>query len=296
MTATAVTTGALWIVTASACSAAVGLLVKLSAHHASDVQIVFTCYGVGLLIVAPVALRHGVRFLATPHPRLQAARAVTAFVYFGSLFVAFRTIPLVDGILLRSMAPIWVPLLLWLIWHRPVPHRLWWGIAAGFVGVTLVLQPGYQAFAIGYPIAVGSGIAYALNSIAARRVNEAGEPLERTLFYSFLIPSVLMAVPAALTWQPFPAATWAPMIGTGVGTVAIVTCFVTGYRHAPAYLLAPFGYASVAFAALFDWVVFDHVPNALTVAGIVVITTACLAVVRLGRAADGAVSPGTARR
>ncbi len=276
--------GASWIVLASACSATVGLMVQLAARHAPDTTIVFMCYAIGCLVVTPVVLaRKGAGFLATPHPRLQVGRAMAGFLYFSTLFVAFRTIPLVDGILLRSTAPIWVPILLWLFWKQRIPGRLWWGIGAGFIGVALVLQPGYQAWVIGYPIALASGIFFALNNIAARLINEAGEPVLRTLFYTFLVPTVLMALPAALAWQPIPAATWLPLIGIGLGTVAIVTCFVTGLRHAPAYVLAPFGYAAVIFAALLDWAAFGLVPNALTVAGIVVVTASCILIVRLGR-------------
>jgi drug/metabolite transporter (DMT)-like permease len=163
--------GASWIVGASACSASVGLLVQLASHHASSIMIIFTCYAVGCVIVTPIALRKGLGFLATPHLKLQVARAMAGFIYFGSLFIAFRTIPLVDGILLRSTAPIWVPLLLWMFWKQQIQKSIWGPIALGFVGVALVLQPGFGSWAIGYPIALGSGIAYALNNIAARHIN-----------------------------------------------------------------------------------------------------------------------------
>lgn len=105
----------------------------------------------------------------------------------------------------------------------------------------------------------------------------------RTLFYTFFVPTTLMAVPAALAWQPIPAATWLPMAGTGLGTVAIVGCFVSGLRHGPAYLLARFGYASVVFAALLDWIFFGLVPDSLTVLGVLVVTGSCILILRLSR-------------
>ncbi|MBT7615098.1 MAG: EamA family transporter, partial [Rhodospirillaceae bacterium] len=134
--------GAAWITAAGACAACVGLLVQLASHHANDVMIIFTCYAVGLVIVTPLVLVKGLGYLKTPHPRLQVLRAMAGFIYFGSLFVAFRTIPLVDGILLRSTAPIWVPILLLIFWKQSMSPRLWWAIGLGFIGVALVLQPG----------------------------------------------------------------------------------------------------------------------------------------------------------
>lgn len=279
-----VAAGASWIVAASACSAVAGMLVQLAARHTPDTTILFVCYATGCAVVTPwVLLTRGASFLRTQRPGLQIMRALTAFSYFALLFIALRTIPLVDGILLRSTAPIWVPILLWIFWSQRVPGRLWWGIALGFAGVALVLHPGIGAWAIGYPIALGSGIAFALNNIAARRINEAGEPVARTLFYSFLVPTVIMAPPAALAWQPVPAAAWPLLVGIGLATVAIVACFVTGLSRAPAWIVAPFGYSGVVFAALLDWAVFDRVPDATTVAGVLVVTAACILILLWGR-------------
>jgi len=280
--------GAVWIASAGACAASVGLLVQLASQHANDVMIIFACYAVGFVIVAPLALSRGLTFPATRYPGLQVARALTGVLFFGSLFVALRSIPLVDGILLRSTAPIRVPILLWIFWKQEIPGRLWWAIGLGFVGVALVLQPGLRAWAIGYPIALGSGIAFAFTNILARRINEVGEPLLRTLFYSFLVPTVLMAAPAALTWKAVPPLTWLLMVGTGAGTVAIIGCFVRGLQHGPAHLLAPFGYTSVVFATGLDWLVFGLVPNGLTIGGVLVVTTACILILRMNRSAGGA--------
>jgi len=92
-----------------------------------------------------------------------------------------------------------------------------------------------------------------------------------------------MALPAAIAWQPVPAVAWPLLIGIGLGTVAIITCFVSGLRQAPAWIVAPFGYSGVVFAALLDWSVFDRVPTLMTIAGVVVVTAGCILIILLGR-------------
>ena len=279
-----VAAGALWMVVGSACSATVGMLVQLASRHVPDTTIIFMCYATGCAAVTPfLLLTRGAGYLKTARPKLQVLRAFAGFLYFGLLFIALRTIPLVDGVLLRSTAPAWVPILLWIFWRQKVPGRLWWGILLGFIGVALVLHPGFGVWAIGYPIALASGIAYALNNIAARHINQAGEPVARTLFYSFLVPTVVMAIPAVIAWQPVPTVAWPLLVGIGLGTVAIITFFVSGLRRAPAWIVAPFGYSGVIFAALLDWSVFDRVPGLMTVAGILVVSAGCILVILLGR-------------
>jgi drug/metabolite transporter (DMT)-like permease len=47
--------------------------------------------------------------------------------------------------------------------------------------------------------------------------------------------------------------------------------FTAAHRFAPASTLAPIGYLQVVWAGLLGWIVFAHVPAAMTILGIVVI-------------------------
>ena len=101
--------------------------------------------------------------------------------------------------------------------------------------------------------------------------------------YVFSIGAASLAVPAVMFWQPMPIETWLYLGAIGILMLCSTMLLLTGFRHAPAYVLAPFGYSAVVFSALLDWVVFNRVPGILTLVGIVLVVTASLLIIRLSR-------------
>ncbi|MEM7119642.1 MAG: DMT family transporter [Pseudomonadota bacterium] len=275
--------GALLVTFAGCCFASAGLFVQLASRHAGEFLISFGSLTLCAVIVVPFALARGRRFLVSQHTGLLIVRSVIGVIQVVSLFVALQTISLVDTVLLRDAAPLWIPVLLMLFWNQTMPNKLWIGIILGFVGMALVLHPSYTTFESGYLFAIGAGVLFAFQSILSRRIDEVGEPLLRTTTYIFITGSVLMAVPAAMQWQPVPIETLIHIALSGVCLLASTTSLVFAYNFAPAYVLAPFGYSAVVFSALLDWLLYDHVPTGWTVLGAVLVVAASLLIIRMTR-------------
>jgi drug/metabolite transporter (DMT)-like permease len=53
--------------------------------------------------------------------------------------------------------------------------------------------------------------------------------------------------------------------------IASQLLLVMAYAHASAARVAPFNYSVVVFAGFIDWLVWDRVPNLLSVAGVVLV-------------------------
>ena len=275
--------GALLVVFAGACFAGVGTFVQLASPQAGEYVVSFWGFAVGAIVVVPLALLRGRTYLASKHSRVLIVRSVIGIVQVVALFIALQSISLVDGILLRDAAPLWIPVLLTVFWRESMPKRLWFGIVLGFLGMALVLHPSYSTFEVGYVFGLGCGILYAFQSILSRRLDQAGEPILRMLCYIFITGVVLMALPAALQWGPMSTETWIQMGLCGGLVLISTTCLLNAYLYAPAYVLAPFGYSAVVFSALVDWLVFDRVPNQWTVIGAVLVAVAGLMIIRLSR-------------
>lgn len=73
--------------------------------------------------------------------------------------------------------------------------------------------------------------------------------------------ALLLAVPMLAFWTDAPWQQLAFIALLGPMAIAGQLCNLQAYRVADAAWLAPFGYASVAFAALIGWVVFGDVPS-----------------------------------
>lgn len=256
-----------------------GLLAVMAAvikHLALDMpneMLVFFRNLFGLVVVAPVALRHGPRALATRLPHIHLLRATAGVGAMYCYFYTISSLPLAEAVLFKLTAPFFIPLIA-LAW---IGERLPWntvlGIAIGFSGVALVLRPGLD----GIPLAgvVGlSGAALAGAAKVAIRAMGHSEPAPRIVFYFGSLATLISAVPLLWAWQtPTPSAlAWLALMGLCATSAQLL--LTRAYSIAPAGRIGPFTYVAVVYSSLLGWLFWDEVPGLVTVAGSLLITLA----------------------
>ncbi|MEM7444098.1 MAG: DMT family transporter [Pseudomonadota bacterium] len=279
--------GALLVIGASLILATMTLGVQFASADAPSSVVTFGIFATGWIILVPfLLLRRGLRFFATKHPSLMVVRAVVGTLQIATLFFAVSTISLVEANLMRELAPIWVPVLLWLFWREAMPSKLWFGIILGFAGMALVLHPAITHLAVGYVFALANGILYGLQSILSRRLGELHEPVLRISCYIYTAAIIVLGVPAALHWQPLSLETWGFMAVIGAMMVVSANLLLLAFQQAPAYVLAPFGYSAVVFSAVLDWAVYGLVPSLAVIVGAVMVVFAGYLIIRLSNRYD----------
>jgi len=72
---------------------------------------------------------------------------------------------------------------------------------------------------------------------------------------------------AAFVWKAPTGAQWAALAALGLLMLGAQACFVNAMARADASFVAPFFYATLVFAALYDRVVFGVVPDAVSAGG-----------------------------
>ena len=103
--------------------------------------IVLVQYFICLLLMLPWLCRRTLDDFKTARPGAHFVRGMTGWLCFFAYYQSLSYIPLVDATLLRSTAPLFVPLVIWLWLKRIVPGRAWLPMILGFAGVTLILRP-----------------------------------------------------------------------------------------------------------------------------------------------------------
>lgn len=267
------------------CVALVGTLAKVSGQYTSTGVLLLFQNLICLLFITPVALRGGMSSLRTDKIGLHILRAVTGTACWYALFFAITQIPLANATLLTYSAPLWMPLIAWVVTRQRVSGPTWAGAGLGFAGVVLVLQPQGQSFDIGEVSALAGALFLAVAMMSVRWLG-ATEPLLRVLFYYFLLSTVMSVPIAVLDWQPFPAEAWGWLIGLGFAQLFSQILIVLAYRYASAEKVGPFIYSVIVFTALIDWLVWDHRPTLLTYLGMALVIGGGLVAVR--------ARPGTA--
>ncbi|MEM7444806.1 MAG: DMT family transporter [Pseudomonadota bacterium] len=258
--------GGLYALASFLCLAAMSAFAKAAGDHAPTIVIVFFQNFICLVLIAPFALRHGLEPLKTRRAPLHLLRAVCGTGSWFGLFVAISMVPLANAVLLTYSAPLWMPLIAWLISRQRIGRRLWIGMVLGFVGVVLVLHPSGASFNAGALFALGAAILLALTLILVRRLSTT-EPTTRILFYYFLLSSVITIPPAIAMWAPVDPIGWVYMAAIGLCFMGSQVFIILAYRQATAVKLGPLIYSVIVFTALINWLVWSATPTWLELAG-----------------------------
>jgi drug/metabolite transporter (DMT)-like permease len=189
--------------------------------------------------------------------------------------------PLTNAVLLTYTAPIWIPLIAWVLHGRKVGKAVWSGVALGFLGIVMVLHPENAELTWGAPLALGAAILLAFALLSVRWLGET-ETNIRILFYYFMLSTVLMVPFALAAWQMPEDWAWAYLAGIGLCLLASQVFIILAYKIASAVTLAPVIYSVIVFTALINWAVWDRVPSWMEIAGMALVILGGIVAMRSG--------------
>jgi len=231
-----------------------------------------------LLMVVFLGPSMRLRLIKTRRPVLQTVRALLLVGVTGFAMAAFRLMPLAETTAILFVTPLAVAVLAGRFLGERVGAARWAAVAAGFTGMLLIARPGGELPPAGVMFTLAAAACYAGYQIQTR-ILAPGENTWTMLFYTALTGTVGMSLALPLFWAgPLPSLREALMIASlgiygGTGHFMLIRAF----RHASASTLSPFLYVQLVWATLFGWLLFGHVPDALSTAGMIVIVGSSLA-------------------
>jgi len=266
--------GALLMTLAALMFASMGACIKRIAPEVPNEVVVFLRNLFGFLYLLPWLLRGGVHALVTQRPGMHLIRSLAGLAAMYSFFYALAHLELANAVLLNFSTPLFVPIFAFLWLGEAVPRSLKIAIVTGFIGIGLILKPDTGLFHTVALIGLASGIFAAFANVCIRRMSNT-EPTTRIVFYYSLICTVVSAVPMAWAWQaPASPSTWGLLVAIGVLATSGQLLMTRAFAHAPAARVGPFMYTAVVFAAVFGWLFWIEVPDALSFAGALLVVIA----------------------
>lgn len=232
------------------------------------------------ILILPFALKNGIKWLDSNNLGKIVLRSFLGIASIYCIGRALLTVNLAEVVLLNNSAPLFIPFIIW-FWHKSkISLGLWISLIIGFIGIFIILRPGFEEVGPGYFIALFSGMAAAGMLVVLRLL--AGEPFLRILFYYFLIFWVILAPFLFTAWISPPLWIWALLGLAGVTMILAQVTMTIALRHAPSHELAPFIYTSVLFAGILDWIFWKIKPDWISVVGMVVVGIGCIITIFLG--------------
>ncbi len=278
-----------WMLVASFLFAVMGVLVKLASGHFSSPELVFyrSLFGLfSIYLFIVLGTRQWLVPLRTQHLSSHVKRSLSGFLALVMFFYAIAHLPLATAITLNYTAPLFLAAIT--AWWLEERHGkgLVVALLLGFVGVAVLLQPGWQdqdIFAGG--IGLTSGLLAAVAYLNVRTLGRQGEPEWRVVFYFTLIATLgaaLWMLTAGFS-RPRPQ-DWPLLLAMGLTATLAQLAMTRAYRLGNTLTVGTLAYSNVTFSAGYGVLLFgDRLPLGAWI-GMALIVLAGLVSVWAGRA------------
>jgi drug/metabolite transporter (DMT)-like permease len=269
--------GVLFAFSAYALYSCCDAIIKGLGHGLSVYEIAFftTLFSLVPVFLTTPRNENWLYFWRLKNPWLVHMRGVSGVIGNACIIYAFVTIPLAEAYSIAFLAPIFIVLISVLILKETVSVQRWLILAASFIGVLIVVRPGFRELHPGHIAALIAALAGAVTTTVLRRV--AKEETRVSLIgmaslYILVVNGTLMIVTQQVHWPTWTELAWLLVIGALGGTGNML--FIAATRAVQASQIAPLQYSQIFWAILFGAVFYYEYPDAIGVAGLVVIVIA----------------------
>lgn len=183
---------------------------------------------------------------------------------------------LLNGTMLLSTGPLFIPIIEWLILKKSVRRESWVALAISFMGVICVLQPDRNIFSLLSAIGLLSGVCQGASQVVFA-INVKEERSDYGVLYLFFLCAFISFWPYILNESVAVGETgtlWYSLFliaGMGISSVFNQLARSVAYQHGAASRLAVFLYFAVVLAGFWDWLIFHDLPNWVSVIGVTLI-------------------------
>ncbi len=258
--------GALLILLSEWMLVASGIIIRQLSDSLPTEVLVFLRNSLGLVWLLPWIIRRGRRELPTRRIHLHLLRALLGITAMSCLYYSWANLPLAQAALLKQTAPFFMPLVAFLWLGERINGAVRWAIMIGFLGVMLILQPGEGALDWAVLIALAGAALGATAKVCIRAMHTTESP-QRIVFYFALFGSLLAAIPAWQNWVMPQGVDWLWLLALAAASTLAQLLLSRAYGLAGAGMLGPFTYASIPFAALAGWWLWNESVGVLTLVG-----------------------------
>ncbi|WP_444454134.1 DMT family transporter [Rhodobacter capsulatus] len=226
--------------------------------------------------------------LATQQPLLQTVRALLLVFEIVIVIQAFVHLGLIETHAVFAAYPLLVAALSGPVLGETVGWRRWTAIGIGFVGILIILQPGYGVFRPQAVIPLFGAFLFALYSLLTRFAARK-DAASVSFYWTGLIGALAMTPLGLIFWQPMIATDWLWMGALCLTAVTAHFLLIRAYEIAEASAIQPFAYLQLVWVSgIGIWIFGDILrPNVALGAGVVV----CAGLFTLWRARAKAETP-----
>lgn len=271
--------GALYMIFASACFAAMNLLIRFAAAELEPLQIAFLRNFFALAFMLPWLARAGLAGLRTRRLHLHLWRGAIGLTAMVCWFTSVAYLPLSEAVALNFTVPLFATLAAAIFLREVVRARRWIATAVGFLGVLIILRPGLIEFTplMALPIVAA---AFMAGSVTIVKSLSGTENPSAIVLYQNLVMAPLSLIPALFVWRWPSLEVWGYAIGVGLLATFAHQALTRAYTKADASAIIPFDYTRLPFIAILAYLALGEVADIWTWVGAGVIAGSSIYIAR----------------
>ena len=235
------------------------------------IEIVWARMFFGLLLSAPILVaREGLDSLKPRDGRVNALRGFFLVISTMMFFGALRYQGVAETLAIYFVQPLFITALAPFVLQEKVGMNRWFAVAIGFIGVLIIIRPGYLELNPGVFLAAGAGLGSAITLLLTRNLAGKSSAIANTV-YTNLFGTIFVTVIVIPFWvtPSFNILLFMVLLAS-IGTFANFLT-IMAMENAEASLLAPIGYTEMITAVLAGWYFFGNFPDGWTFVGVAIL-------------------------
>ncbi|MCE8006251.1 DMT family transporter [Aestuariivita sp.] len=206
------------------------------------------------------------------HLGLHIGRTTFGWLGVTLMFASVAYIPLTDATAISFLNPVFAMVLAIPLLGEKVGRWRWSAAGIALIGAMVLLRPTPENFQPAALLALGAAMVMGMELIFIKKLSGREGP-SQILFVNNAIGVVIAGLAVLAFWQAPTPGQWLALVGIGVAMACAQACFVNGMARADASYVAPFSYATLVFATLYDFGWFGVRPDWVSLLGALIILT-----------------------
>lgn len=250
-------------------------VIRFLTHEVHPFEIAFFRNFIGVLLFAPMFVRHGFAPLRTTKLPWHALRAFLNVISMLAFFVGLKVEVLAKVTALSFTSPLFASMLAIIVLRERARLRRWVGLFVGLSGALIILRPGVEPISLGASLVLTSSFIWAITLMVIKVLSRTDSALT-IAFYAALLMVPMSFVPALFVWSwPTPEQyAWLALVAV-FATIGQV-CLAQAFREADVSAVLPVDFTKLIWAVGIGIVFFAEIPTVWTLSGGAVIAGSVL--------------------
>ena len=205
-------------------------------------------------------------FYKTKNIKIQLSRSIVSIIETTFFVLSFKYLSLATAHSVASLAPIFVVLLSMILLKEKVEKKLWFVIFSGFVGVIIIMRPGFDVFDINSLLPLGAGFFFGLYQVITKKASSYDSD-ETSLFFTSIFGLIIITFLAIVFWHPLTLISFIILPIIGIMMTLAHYSLIIGLARAPASKIQPFHFTLIFWAIIYGYIFYGDIPDTPTFIG-----------------------------